>query len=104
MNLNMNSPVLVKVNVAGLSQTVKFTYLGTVIRSEGGTEEDIRNRFGKAMSNVWRSTLFGTNTNLKLYQSCVVSTILYGSEYWRMTRTDLTKLHFFRNYMSSQNS
>ena len=32
---------------------------------------------------------------LKLYQSCVLSTLLYGSECWRMTENDLTKLSVF---------
>ena len=32
---------------------------------------------------------------LRLYQSCVLSTLLYGSECWRMTEKDLTKLSTF---------
>ena len=41
------------------------------------------------MNSVWRSAQYGVNTKLKLCQSCVVSTILYGSECWRMNRSDL---------------
>ena len=55
----------------------EFTYLGSIIKPEGGTKEDIHSRLGKArrvfreMNNVWRSTQYSVNTKLKLYQSCV---------------------------------
>ena len=35
------------------------------------------------------------NTKLKLQQSCVLSTLLYGSVCWRMTEQDLAKLSSF---------
>lgn len=47
------------------------------------------------MNNIWRSAHYNTSTILKLYQSCVVSTNLYGSQLWRITRTDLSKLRSF---------
>ena len=101
MTVNVNTPDPVTVNGVDLPQTCKFTYLGSNITPEGGTNEDIRSRMGKArntfreMNNVWRSAQYNTNTKLKLYQSCVVSTLLYGSECWRMTETDLSKLRSF---------
>ena len=49
----------------------------------------------KELNNIWRSTQYCINTKLKLYQSCVVSTLLYGSECWRMTEVDLNKLRSF---------
>ena len=91
MTLNVNTPAPVKVNGANLHQTDKFTYLGSIIKPEGGTKEDIHSRLGKArnvfkeMNNVWRSTQYSTKTKLKLYQSCVVSMLLYGAECRRMT-------------------
>ena len=47
------------------------------------------------MSNVWRSSQYYTSTKLKLYKSCVVSVLLYGSECWRMTATELSRLKSF---------
>ena len=38
---------------------------------------------------------YSKSTKLKLYQSCVLSTLLYGSECWRMTEVDLEKLSAF---------
>ena len=62
--------------------------------------EDICNRQGKALSasrsmNVWRPGQYSTNTKLKLYKSCIISTLLYGSQCWRMTEADLAKLCSF---------
>jgi len=101
MTLNVNGPAAVKVNGTDLKQVDKFTYLGSIIRPEGGTKEDISNRLSKArsvfrdMSNVWRSSQYNTSTKLKLYQSCVISVLLYGSECWRMTATELNRLRSF---------
>ena len=101
MTINVSTPAPVQVNGEDLRQADKFTYLGSIIRPEGGTKEDIHSRLGKArsvfrdMNNIWRSAQYSTNTKLKLYQSCVVSTLLYGSECWRMTEADLTKLRSF---------
>ena len=47
------------------------------------------------LSNVWRSSQYSTKTKLRLYQSCILSTLLYGSECWRMTESDLNKLSTF---------
>ena len=78
--------------------TEEFTYLGSMVRIDGGAEKDITNRLNKAriafsmLSNVWRSQQYRVKTKLKIYQSCVLSTLLYGSECWRMTKKDLQKL------------
>lgn len=45
--------------------------------------------------NIWRSAQYNTSTKLNLYQSCVVSTNLYGSERCRITGTDHSKLRSF---------
>ena len=45
--------------------------------------------------NIWRSQHYNIRTKLRLNQSCVFSTLLYGSECWRMTVSNLTKLSVF---------
>lgn len=47
------------------------------------------------MNNIWGSAQYNTSIKLKLYHSCVVFTLLYGSECWRITGTDLFKLRSF---------
>ncbi|XP_062613385.1 uncharacterized protein LOC134275161 [Saccostrea cucullata] len=98
-NVEMSAPF--KVNGKEPRQTDNFIYLGSIITPEGGTKEEIHSRLGKArrvfreMNNTWRSAQYSTSTKLKLYQSCVVSTLLYRSECWRITETDLGKLRSF---------
>uniref|UniRef100_UPI0025FC2CDF hypothetical protein n=1 Tax=Thiolapillus sp. TaxID=2017437 RepID=UPI0025FC2CDF len=84
-----------------LSSAETFTCLGSVVRQDGGTNKDIQSRLSKArnafrsLNAVWRSSQYSIKTKLKLYQSCVLSTLLYGSECWRMTEHDLAKLSSF---------
>ncbi|RUS69983.1 hypothetical protein EGW08_022255 [Elysia chlorotica] len=84
-----------------LPTTEEFTYLGSKVRHDGGAGTDIQSRLSKArnsfrvLNNVWRSSQYKVKTKLRLYQSCVLSTLLYGSEGWRMTQSDLNKLSTF---------
>ena len=91
----------------------KFTYLGSIISLQGGAEEDIKTRLGKARSAfanlqlLWRSSVYSQNTNSEstramsslcssmaqsagaghnIHQSNVLSVLLYGSECWRRTQ------------------
>ena len=101
MLLNVSNPKPVQVNGEDLPTTEEFTYLGNTVRHDGGAGSDIKNRLNKAgnafrmLNNVWRSSQYSTKTKLKIYQSCVMSTLLYGSECWRMTESDITKLSVF---------
>ena len=99
MTLNVNAPAPVLLDE--LPSTETFTYLGGVVRQGGGTKEDIQSRLSKArnafrsLNAVWRSSQHSVRTKLKLYQSCVLSTLLYGSGCWRMTEHDPAKLSSF---------
>ena len=96
-----SNPSLVQVNRENLQTTEEFTYLGSAVRHDGGEGSDIRNRLNKArnafrmLKNVWKSSQYSTETKLRLYSSCVLSTLLYGSECWRMTASDLNQLSTF---------
>ena len=84
--VNVPSPTEIRVRGRGIPYTDKFTYLGSVLCQDGGTGVDIRNRLNKARNafmnliSVWRSANYSTKTKLRIYQSCVLSTLLYGSE------------------------
>ena len=104
MNVNAQAPVLL--DDQALPSTETFTYLGSVVRQDGGTNDDIQSRLSKArnafrsLDAVWRSSQYSIKTKLKLYQSCVLSALLYGSECWRMTEHDLAKLSSFTRQAS----
>ena len=101
MLLNVSNPKPVQVSGEDLPTTKEFTYLRSTIRHDGGTGSDIKNRLNRArkaftmLNNVWNSSQFSTKTKLKIYQSCVMSTLLYGSECRGMTESDSTKLSVF---------
>ena len=102
MTVNVQRPANIKVGEEPIELVKTFTYLGSVMTEEGGTEEDIKSRLGKArgvfaqLNPVWRSSQFRVDSKLKIYQSCVVSVLLYGSECWRMTQQDSAALSVFQ--------
>ena len=101
MTLNVNAPAPVLLDDQALPSTETFTYLGSVVRQDGSTKVDIQSRLSKArnafrnLNAVWRSLQYSIKTKLKLYRSCILSTLLYGSEWWQMTEHDLAKLSSF---------
>ena len=86
MTLNMNVPVPVLFDDQALTSTETFTYLSSAVRQDRGTNEDFQSRLSKArhasgsLNAVWRSSQYSIKTKLKLNQSCVLSTLLHGSE------------------------
>ena len=101
MTLNVTNPTSIHVDGKDIPITETFTYLGSTVRNDGGAGNDIKNRLNKArnifcsFNNIWKSSQYSKKTKLKLYSSCVLSTLSYGSECWRMTELDLTKLSVF---------
>ena len=79
---SVSNPSPVKVNGDDLQTTEEFTYLGSTVGQDGGAGSDIRNRLNKArndfrmLNNVWKSSQCSTETKLRLYFSCVLSTWL----------------------------
>ena len=75
-----------------LEEVDSFTYLGSVIDKEGGTDVDVGVRIGKAraafnmLGNIWKSKEIRTETKLRIFNSNVKSVLLYGSETWRRTK------------------
>jgi len=47
------------------------------------------------MNKVWRQTRLQLQTKLRLYQTCILSIFLYGSETWTLLQEDLRKLEAF---------
>ena len=67
----------------------EFTYLGSTISSNLSLKPELSRRIGKASAvtsrlskRVWENKKLTLNTKMKVYQACVLSTLLYGSENW----------------------
>lgn len=101
MTLNVNNPQGIKMDNHILPFTNNFTYLGSIVTTDGGADRDIQQRLAKAraafknLQAVWKSSQYTNRTKLKLYKSCIIPILLYGSECWRMTENDLNKLSTF---------
>ena len=95
--LNAQHPAPVKVNGEDLPTTEEFTNLGSIVRLDGGAGNDIKNRLSKPRNafrmknNAWRLSQYSNKAKRRLYQNVVLSTLLYGSECWRMTECDRNK-------------
>jgi len=49
-----------------------------------------------SMNKVWRQPRLQLQTKLCLYQTCILSILLYGSETWTLLQEDLRKLEAFQ--------
>jgi len=83
-----------------LTQVDKFIYLGESISTDG-TEEDVNRRAGLArgnfqgMNKVWTSKDISRATKLQVYETMILSTLLYNSETWTLKTTQRNRLKVF---------
>ena len=103
MRLNTNIKDPVKIDDQDIEDVETFTYLGGIVTSAGGCDEDITNRLGKAkgqfrrLKNIWSSSKLSILTKVRLFNSLVMSVLTYGSETWKTTERDKKKLDTFQN-------
>jgi len=75
----------------------RFTDLGSDISSCSRSKPEMFRRIGLASSVMsQRQSRLSLCTKLRLYNSAVVSVLLYGSETWTLTKSDEQKLEVFR--------
>lgn len=79
-----------------------YVYLGSNISSTMSLDREVTSRIGKAaavMANlnerVWDNTYLTTKTKMSVYQACVLSTLLYGSETWALYAKQTKQLNSF---------
>ena len=103
MKMNTPSTDPVTLNGTSLEEVESFTYLGSIVDKQGGTDADVRCRIGKArtaftlLRNIWISPQLLTKTKLRFFNSNVKAVLLYGSETWRTTKTVMKKVQTFIN-------
>lgn len=92
-----------KINDEVIKEVNEFVYLGSVISTGGGDEEDVRRRINLAnvafgsLAHIWRSHQLSLRLKLKIFRSNVVSVLLYGSETWRNVQSLICRLQVFVN-------
>ena len=89
MRINTTQTDKLTIRDTEVENVEQFTYLGSIISTTGGTDEDIKAQKRKGqqaftmLKPVWRSTTLRTSTKLRLFNSNVKSVLLYSSETWR---------------------
>ena len=96
-------PAPMTTNGINLKEVTSFTYLGSVVSTTGGTDEDVKVRIGKArqafinLNSIWKSSAISTRNKIRIFNTNVKSVLLYGSETWRVTKRISNKLQTFIN-------
>ena len=78
-----------------------FKYLGAYGSTDGTNAKEINHRIGKAsgtfrkLDMVWRDRYINLSTMMKVYNACVLSTLLYAAECWSLTERDEARLDAF---------
>ncbi|VDP30550.1 unnamed protein product [Schistosoma margrebowiei] len=86
-----------------LENVESFTYLGSIIDEQGGSDADVKARIGKArtaflqLKNIWNSKQLSTNIKVRIFNTNVKAVLLYGAETWRTTTTAIRKVQVFMN-------
>ena len=91
----------VAINGKKLNQVEEFVYLGGVITSEGKSDKDVKRRIGFAsgvMSSlkvIWQARDISLGTKVMVYESLVLSLLLYNSETWTLREDTKQRLRVF---------
>ena len=90
------------INQEVLENTDNFTYLGSTITSNLSLHKEIDIRIAKASATmsklskkVWDNNKLSLKTKIKVYQACVISTLLYSSESWTTYTRQENRLESF---------
>ena len=103
MRVNNNWQEAIQLQGKEIKEADSFTYLGSVVSKDGGTDEDIKKRINKArhafntLRPIWRATSFSLQNKNRIFGTNVKSVLLYSSETWRVTKTNTNKLQTFIN-------
>ncbi|VDP33088.1 unnamed protein product [Schistosoma margrebowiei] len=86
-----------------LENVESFTYLGSIIDEQGGSDADVKARIGKSrtaflqLKNIWKSKQLSTNIKVRIFNTNFKAVLLYGAETWRTTTTTIKKVQVFIN-------
>ena len=81
-----------------------FTYLGSVVDTQRGTEADVKVGIGKArvvflqLKNIWKSNVLSLKNKIGISNTKYVKAVLlYGAGTWRTTMTTTKRIQTFGN-------
>jgi hypothetical protein len=102
MTVNDEVPCTVEVQGGTLATCDRFVYLGSVLERDADLWPEIKRRIGRAqgafnaLRHVWSDRKLSSTNRVRVYQSSVLSVLMYGSEAWAPTRKQWKKLESFQ--------
>jgi hypothetical protein len=73
MKINAKRKQPIKIKDTNLEEVEEFTYLGSIVNIEGGTDADVKNRINKArvifniLGKVWSAMNISRGTKMKIF-------------------------------------
>ncbi len=102
MGQDTSSTPCISIDEHTLDVVENFTYLGSTISTNLSLEAELDTRIGKAAAaisrltkRVWENPMLTINTKMRVYQACVLSTLLYSSESWTLYARQERRLNTF---------
>ena len=92
----------INVNETTLNHVKEFTYLGTIIASDGHIEAELQKSmskasmsFGRLRERLWNNHNVSIRVKGKIYRATILCTLLYGAGTWTVYLRHVKKLHTF---------
>ena len=89
MGQGVHTPPVITIDNYKLDVVHQFTYLRSTISDNLSLDDDINRFIGKAATTlgrlktrVWKNPKLMVTTKMAVYNACIFSTLLYGSEAW----------------------
>ena len=99
---DVDTPLAIYIDDCQLEVVHQFTYLGATISDNLSLDAEISKRTGKAATTlarlttrVWENPKLTIPTKMAVYNACMISTLLYGSEAWTTYFKQERKLNSF---------
>jgi len=98
---NLGSGSMPSPDVYTVDLVEEFRYLGSIQSSSSNSGPEYIRRIGltasatKRLDCIWSQSKLSIATKLRIYTTCVLSILLYGSETWTLTQADWKKLDSF---------
>lgn len=104
-SIRMNTRINTRINInkTALEEVNKYIYLGSKMTKVGDSMSDVNTRFTKRnqafamLRPVWRVKNFSQSLKICIFQSNVLSVLLYVSQCWKITVTIAQQLETCKN-------
>ena len=92
---NWEDSTVITAEGTNVEEVEDFCYLGSYLSRTGNCDKECMIRmasvFGRLV-NIWKSKNISLALKVRLYESLVISTLLYGAESWPLSVTQMKKI------------